>query len=269
MRERHRWGRVVPELKRKASAIGHLRNIPPRQVTDGPHPRSVASGTAETLRKQEVAAQPDEVLNVAESGALPQRTLKRVNDTSPLKKVVSLRDEGFREQQRESSTKTQQTGRRRIQGPETSCMAPPLWAGEQRAGGRGPSGRQGNQPGVGIPPPTGAWAPCALCCGPCRTERAPGGDTAGAAPTQGPPRRAPTELLRTWLGTWKAQGPLLQAMGSPVGTATGDARRHPFPHLSSQDLQAVYTEDLTSPTGSRTPAGPLELPPGESQQGRR
>ena len=40
-------------------------------------------------------------------------------------------------------------------------------------------------------------------------------------------------------------------------------------HLRSQDLQAVYTEDLTSPTGSRTPAGPLERPPGESWQGRR
>lgn len=105
MRERHRWGL-------RSLSLGHrppdpsLRNVPPRQVTDRPHPRSVASGaggTAETLRKQrKVAAQPDEVLNVAESGTLPQRTLQCGNDTSPLKKVVSLWDEGFREQQRES-----------------------------------------------------------------------------------------------------------------------------------------------------------------------
>ena len=83
------------------------------------------------------------------------------------------------------------------------------------------------------------------------------------------PEGAVSELLRTWLGAWKAQGPLLQTMGSLVGTATGDTRRHPFPHLRSQDLQAGYTEDLTSPTGSRTPAGPLERPPGESRQGQR
>lgn len=92
---------------------------------------------------------------------------------------------------------------------------------------------------------------------------------AGAATHTGPaPEGATSELLRTWLGVWKAQGPLLQAhTGSPVGTTTGDARRHPFPHLSSQDPQAVYTEDLTSPTGSSTPVGPLERPPGETRQG--
>lgn len=112
----------------------------------------------------------------------------------------------------------------------------------------------GNQPRVGFLPPTGAWAPCALCHGPAGLK----------GPT---PEGTASELLRT------RPDPLPQAhTGSPVGTATGNVRGHrhgqreeaPFPHLSSQDLQAVSTEDLTSATGSRSPVAPWRVPEGRA-----
>lgn len=61
-----------------------------------------------------------------------------------------------------------------------------------------------------------------------------------------------------------AGSPAAGPHGESGGHRHGQREEAPFPHLSSQDLQAVSTEDLTSATGSRSPVAPWRVPEGRA-----
>lgn len=112
----------------------------------------------------------------------------------------------------------------------------------------------GNQPTVGFPPPTGAWAPCALCHGPRRTERTcPGGHR---------------------LRTAKDPAGCMEGAGSPAAGPRGESGGHhhgrceeaPFPHPTSQE--AVYTKTSRHLQAARPPWVPWSAPEGGAGRGR-